>query len=123
MKEELILKLVQIQNQFRFLHWQTFGDAKHRAYGGIYDSLGENIDKFTEAMMGKYGRPEFDSEFSIMFRDIKELNVQNFMDGITEFLVGMTDELDSRYDTDLLNIRDEMLGDINQLKYLLTLKF
>jgi hypothetical protein len=23
MKEELILKLVQIQNQFRFLHWQT----------------------------------------------------------------------------------------------------
>jgi len=123
MKEELILKLVQIQNQFRFLHWQTFGDAKHRAYGGIYDSLGENIDKFTESMMGKYGRPEFDSEFSIMFRDIKELNVQNFMDGITEFLVGMTDELDSRYDTDLLNIRDEMLGDINQLKYLLTLKF
>ena len=123
MKEELILKLVQIQNQFRFLHWQTFGDAKHRAYGGIYDSLGELIDKFTEAMMGKYGRPEFDGEFSIMFQDIKSLSVQDFMDGITEFLVSMTDQLDSRYDTDLLNLRDEMLGDINQLKYLLTLKF
>ena len=37
MKEELILKLVQIQNQFRFLHWTTFGDAKHRAYGGFYE--------------------------------------------------------------------------------------
>ena len=123
MKEELILKLVQIQNQFRFLHWQTFGDAKHRAYGGIYDSLGELIDKFTEAMMGKYGRPEFESEFSLMFQDIKSLSVQNFMDGITEFLVSMTDQLDPRYDTDLLNLRDEMLGDINQLKYLLTLKF
>jgi hypothetical protein len=35
MKEEIILKLVQIQNQFRFLHWQTFGDAKHRAYGEL----------------------------------------------------------------------------------------
>jgi hypothetical protein len=45
------------------------------------------------------------------------------MDGITEFLVGMTDHLDSRYDTDLLNLRDEMLGDINQLKYRLTLKY
>lgn len=123
MKEEIILKLVQIQNQFRFLHWQTFGDAKHRAYGGIYESLGEIIDKFTEAMMGKYGRPEFDGEFSIMFQDIKSLSVQDFMDGITEFLVSMTDQLDSRYDTDLLNLRDEMLGDINQLKYLLTLKF
>ena len=123
MKEELTLKLVQIKLQFKFLHWQTFGDAKHRAYGGIYDSLGENIDKFVESMMGKYGRPEFDSEFSLMFQDISVLSVQNFMDGITEFLVGMTDQLDSRYDTDLLNIRDEMLGDINQLKYLLTLKF
>ena len=74
-------------------------------------------------MMGKQGRVEFEPEFSIMFQDISSLSVQNFMDGITEFLVGMTDHLDSRYDTDLLNIRDEMLGDINQLKYRLTLKY
>jgi hypothetical protein len=122
MKEELILKLVQIQNQFRFLHWQTFGYSKHKAYGKIYENLGDLIDTFTEAMMGKYGRPEFESEFSIMCQDIKIMNVQNFLDGITEFLVGMTDQLDSRYDTDLLNLRDEMLTEINKLKYLLTLK-
>jgi hypothetical protein len=123
MKEELILKLVQIQLQWKFLHWQTFGDAKHRLYGEIYDGLGELIDEFTETMMGKYGRVEFDPEFSIMFQDIKSLSVQNFMDGITEFLVGMTDQLDSRYDTDLLNIRDEMLGLINKSKFLITLKY
>jgi len=34
----------------------------------------------------------------------------------------MTDQLDTRYDSDLLNLRDEMLSNINQLKYLLTLK-
>ena len=123
MKEELTLKLIQIQTQFKFLHWQTMGDAKHKAYGEIYDSLGDNIDKFVETMMGKQGRVEFEPEFSIMFQDIKNLSVQNFMDGITEFLVGMTEQLDKRYDTDLLNIRDEMLGDINQLKYRLTLKY
>jgi hypothetical protein len=123
MKEELTLKLVQIQLQFKFLHWQTFGDAKHKAYGKIYDLLGGLIDTFVEAMMGKYGRVEFEPEFSIMFQDIKSLSVQNFMDGITEFLVGMSDHLDSRYDSDLLNIRDEMLANINQLKYRLTLKY
>jgi hypothetical protein len=122
MKEELILKLVQIQLQFKFLHWQTYGDAKHRAYGNIYDNLGDMIDMFAEAMMGKYGRPEFEPEFSIMFQDIKTISVQDFLDGITEFLVDMTDQLDSRYDTDLLNLRDEMLAEINKLKYLLTLK-
>lgn len=123
MKEELVLKLVQIQLQWKFLHWQTFGDAKHRLYGEIYDGLGDLIDEFTETMMGKYGRVDFDPEFSIMFQDIKQLSVQNFMDGITEFLVGMTDQLDSRYDTDLLNIRDEMLGLINKSKFLITLKY
>lgn len=123
MKEELTLKLIQIQTQFKFLHWQTFGDAKHKAYGDIYDSLTDSIDKFVETMMGKYDRVEFEPEFSIMFQDIKSISIQNFLDGITEFLVGMTDQLDQRYDTDLLNIRDEILGDINQLKYRLTLKY
>jgi hypothetical protein len=122
MKEELILKLIQIQTQFKFMHWQTMGDAKHRAYGEIYDTLGDLIDSFVESMMGKYGRPEFESEFSIMFQDLKSLSVQNFIDGITEFLVIMTEQLDTKYDTDLLNLRDEMLASVNKLKYLLTLK-
>ena len=122
MKEEIILKLVQVQVQFKFMHWQTTGDAKHRAYGDIYDTLVDLIDSFTEAMMGKYGRPEFESEFLLMFQDLKSLNLQNFMDGITDFLVSITEMLDPKYDTDLLNLRDEMLSSINKLKYLLTLK-
>lgn len=123
MKEDLILKLVQIQNQFRFLHWQTFGDAKHKAYGMMYEELDGFIDDFVEAMMGKYGRPEFQSEFAIMFQDLNSLSLQKFLDGITEFLVSMTEQLDPKYDTDLLNIRDEILQKTNKLKYLLTLKY
>lgn len=123
MKEELIKKLVQIQVQWKFLHWQTYGDAKHRLYGEIYDGLGDLIDDFTETMMGKNGRPEFEPEFMLTFQDISAISIQNFVDGITEFLVGMSDQLDSRYDTDLLNLRDEMLGLINKSKYLMTLKY
>jgi DNA-binding ferritin-like protein len=123
MKEELILKLIQIQNQFRFLHWQTHGDAKHRVYGETYDKFGGFIDDFAEALMGKYGRFEFETKFGVMFQDIKSLSIQEFLDGITEFLVSMTEQLDGKYDTDLLNLKDEMLLTINKLKYLLTLKY
>lgn len=123
MKEEFILKLVQIQNQFRFLHWQTTFDAKHKAYGGMYESLDELIDAFAEGMMGKYGRPEFPSEFVIAFQDINSISLQKFIDGSCEFLVGMSDQLDPRMDSDLLNLRDEMLLQLNKLKYLLTLKY
>jgi len=122
-KEELIKKLVQIQIQWRFLHWQTFGDARHRTYGEIYEGLDDLIDSFAEVMMGKYGRPKFEPEFAITFQDISALNMQDFMDGITEFLVSFTEQLDQKYDTDLLNIRDEMLAVINKSKYLLTLKY
>ena len=37
-----------------------------------------------------------------------------------EFLVDMNQTFDSKRDSDLLNIRDEILGDVNQFLYLLT---
>jgi hypothetical protein len=123
MKEEVILKLVQIQNQFRFIHWQTMYDAKHRAYGKVYDKMGGFIDDFVEGMMGKYGRPEFTESFSIMFQDLESMSLQNFIDGTCEFLISLTERLDPKVDSDLLNLRDEMLLLINKLKYLLTLKY
>ena len=123
MKEQLILDLLSMQLQFKLLHWQTMGDAKHRLYGDVYDGLGGMIDEFVEIMMGKNGRPEFGEESSISFKDISSINMQTFLDDIVEFLVGMSDTLDDRYDTDLLNLRDEMLALINKTKYLLTLKY
>jgi hypothetical protein len=36
--------------------------------------------------------------------------------------VGLSESYDPKMDSDLLNIRDEMLAEINKLKYLLTLK-
>ena len=38
MDSEIILELVRIQNQFRFLHWQTKSYAKHIAYGEFYST-------------------------------------------------------------------------------------
>jgi DNA-binding ferritin-like protein len=123
MKEDVILKLVQIQNQFRFLHWQTHWDAKHKVYGKLYENLNELIDDFAEACMGKHGRFEFESEFLISFQDISTLNLQNFVDGITEFLISFNEIYDTKSDSDLLNLRDEILLQINKLKYLLTMKY
>jgi hypothetical protein len=122
MKEDVVLTLVQMQNQFRFLHWQTMSESKHRAYGDVYSALGTLIDTFTEACMGKHGRIELDANFTLEFKDITAINIQEYLDEITDFLVSITEMYDEKYDTDLLNIRDEMLFNINKLKYLLTFK-
>ena len=39
-----------------------------------------------------------------------------------KFLIGLSAELSSENDTDLLNLRDEMLAEVNKLAYLLTLE-
>jgi hypothetical protein len=123
MKEQIVVALLQFQLQFKILHWQTFSEARHIAYGNIYNSLGENIDEFVEVMMGKYGRFELPDEGSDMkIFNLKKVEINSFLSAAIEFLISLTKQLDQERDTDLLNIRDEMLGDVNKLKYLLTQK-
>lgn len=123
MKEQIVATLLEIQVQFKILHWQTFSEARHVAYGNVYNSLGENIDDFVEIMMGKSGRFEFPEEgATLQIFNLKTLEINSFLEKTIEFLIGLTKQLDQERDTDLLNIRDEMLGDVNKLKYLLTQK-
>lgn len=123
MKEQIVITLMQIQAQFRVLHWQTTTFSRHTAYGRIYGELEGNIDDFVEILMGKQGRFVFPEEGAdIKLFNLKSLEINSFVGTILEFLLGLNEMLDSKKDSDLLNIRDEIMGGVNQLKYLLTLK-
>jgi hypothetical protein len=119
---DIICKLVEAQIQLKFLHWQTKSYAKHQAYGGLYSDLDGLIDDFVEACMGKHGRPSYQGGYTIQGQDISEISVQNFVDGVCIFLIQLTEVFDPQEDSDLLNLRDEMLHGFNKLKYLLTLE-
>lgn len=117
--KEIASKLIEIQTQLKFYHWQTTSYARHQAFGSAYDSLGSLIDEFVEVMMGKYGRVP---ALPIKVHNRNEKEVGEFIEETTEMLLGFTEKFDAKKDTDLLNIRDEMLSVFNKLKYLLTLK-
>lgn len=118
---EIVLSLVKIQVQFRFMHWQTTSFSQHKAYGEIYESLDENIDDFVEACMGKHGRPKFLGGYTIDGEDLEEIELGEFLTQVEGFLISFTEIYDPQADSDLLNIRDEMLSSLNKLRYLLTL--
>jgi len=123
MKEELIIQFFTLQQQFKVLHWQTKSYARHKAYDDIYSNLGELIDDFVEIYMGKYGRVEFSSgEGSITLKNTSTLQLNNFLKENIEWLKSLNSKLKPENDSDLLNLRDEMMGEINKLRYLLTLK-
>lgn len=117
---QYITELLQIQNQLKIFHWQTKSFARHEAYGKTYDSLLDLIDEFVEVHMGKYGRFSLVNA-TIDLVDISDEAVKAFLGGSCNFLISLSTSLDQKNDSDLLNIRDEMLGTLNKLKYLLTL--
>jgi DNA-binding ferritin-like protein len=114
--------LLGLQLQMKINHWQTKGYARHNAFGEFYDSLSDLIDTFVESAMGKYGRFTLDEETkTIQLSNLSELDVKGMISTVRDALVQMGEQLDPS-DTDLLNIRDEMLGGLNKLSYLLTLE-
>jgi hypothetical protein len=72
--------------------------------------------------MGKWGRFVVDDQTNtITYQNLKDVNVVDFLQDFKSKLWSLTDELDQQKDTDLLNLRDEILGKTNKLAYLLTL--
>ena len=118
--QEYIIELLQIQQQLKVFHWQTKSYARHNAYGMTYDTLSDLIDNFVEVHMGKYGRFIINNT-PIEITNLNDETLKVFLNSATNFFISMSTQLDPKNDTDLINIRDEMLASLNKLKYLLTL--
>lgn len=111
-----------IQMQMKINHWQTKGYARHVAFGSFYDTMDGLIDRFVESAMGKYGRFVLgDEEKNIELKNLSELDVKALVNTLKDAMLQIGESLDPK-DTDLLNLRDEMLAELNKLSYLLTLE-
>jgi hypothetical protein len=118
---EVVAGLQELFNQVKYFHWQTKSLAQHESLGDAFDDLEDLIDDFVEVAMGKYGRPSTKNQKLEMF-DLEDVNIMDWATGVVDYLISFDDVLDETQDTDLLNIRDEMMAVFNKVKYLLTLK-
>jgi DNA-binding ferritin-like protein len=117
----IITNLLTIQNQMRVFHWQTQKKpgsfAQHEAFGKAYESLDPLIDDFIEVFQGKKGAIMGRNGFTIKLENLSN-DAEKFIDDYADFLINtLPQSLDSNTDTDLLNIKDEMLAILNQTKY------
>lgn len=111
-----------IHAQLKVFHWQTKGYARHQAFADIRDAFEGLMDEYIEQAMGQYGRFKLSDETNTLtLSNISDLKAEEMAETICQSLVQLSDQIDPK-DTNLLNIRDEMLGLIQKLKYLLTLK-
>ena len=111
-----------MRDQIKLYHWQTDVFARHKATDDVIKSLDEHIDVFVEVYMGKYGRPNITrTTNTVVVKNMSEKTAVKFVKECIGYLnINLTKSLKG-LDTDLSNIRDEMLADLNKLLYLFTL--
>ena len=110
-------------NTVKLYHWKTDSYAQHVATDELYLKLNKHIDKFMEVFLGKEeGRlQKLDKKIQLSHPKTVE-DMKTHLYQYRDYLIDMNKALDSEKDTDLLNVRDEILADINQVLYLFTFK-
>ena len=117
---DLVSSMLTIRNQVKLYHWQTKSFARHTATDALTATLDTLIDSFVESYMGRYGRPKVSG--SIKLHNFSESAARSFVAKQTKFLSTDLPKKIKSTDTDLLNIRDEILAELNKVLYLFTLK-
>jgi hypothetical protein len=112
-----------LQTQIKLYHWQTRSYARHMATDKVLAALLEHIDAYVEIYIGKYGRPRLTKdEGTVVAHNMTEAGIVKFVKASIRYMEnGLMKGLKST-DTDLMSLRDEMVGELNQLLYLFTLK-
>lgn len=115
--------LLGIRTQVKVYHWNTFSYARHKASDDLTSSLDDHIDKFMEIYIGKYARPTYNASNKITLRNYDDNRMKTFIgDCIKWFMTDLPKMLNPVVDTDLMNLRDEIVGDLNQILYLFSLQ-
>jgi len=117
---KVIQPMLQFQTEMRMFHWNTSSFSEHKAFGAVYDALDDQIDDFVETYTGIFGRVE-NEPFTLEIPAYSDLaKVRECITEFEDYLEAMTKEIPK--ETDLLNMRDGILGEVSHLRYLLTLK-
>lgn len=104
--------------EIRVGHWSTGSYALHTATGAMYDFLTTWTDSFIEVAVSKSGR------FNSIKSGGEELvwDPKAWISSLRNLCATLKKETTREDDSDLSNLVDELLAQVNKLAYLLTLK-
>lgn len=122
----LVTSFLRFQAQVKLYHWQTHSYSRHKASDMLFDDLGDKIDEFVETLQGAYGRVRLPPAQRVLILHNMG-DAAKDMPATVQALIAMLLRLDRRLPTDgsakaLLNLRDEMVGLLQQTQFLFTLR-
>ena len=125
-EKQVTVIFFEILLMVKLFHWKTYSYATHKATDELYAKLNEHMDQFIEVLLGKTGiRINLLNNKTISLIDLSSPEqLKAKVNEYKKYLVSLSNNraINTMNDTDLLNIRDEILGDLNQFLYLLSFK-
>jgi DNA-binding ferritin-like protein len=125
-QKEITVIFLEMLLMIKLFHWKTHSYATHQATDELYTKMNANIDHFVEVLLGKTGlRTDLMNNKHIRLVDLSSAeSLKREIEAFKGYLVSLNDNkvMKRMSNTDLYNIRDEILGDLNQFLYLLTFK-
>jgi DNA-binding ferritin-like protein len=117
---KMVLFMFELQLGTKMFHWQTSSYANHKATDKLLGKLADLTDSFLEKYFGLFGRPVLRSGASVSVENMNKAKFLKLIGTADEYFRGPMEKLISK-NSELMNIRDEMLAELDQTKYLLTL--
>ena len=112
----IVATLTEMLHVVKLHHWRTHDYSVHKATDNLHEALSDQVDSFVEKLLGsKHTRSNLTSLRMRAYNTLPALKRR--VEYYKRYLKGMPASLG----TDLLNIRDELLGSLNQFSYMLSL--
>ena len=117
--EDILMYFFRHQIKIKMYHFQTESYGAHKASDSYLETFEQKLDKFMEVAQGIVGKLQTKN----INLNIITVNDGTILEELNNFIktLRMLDKVINTY-SELLNIRDEMVADAEQLKYLLTFK-
>ncbi len=116
---EIVGMCFTLQLLNKLYHWNTTSYARHKATDDFNSTLQCNLDKFVEVYVGRYGVKPLIKKLRLDESNLTDNGIVSLFMAVREYLKTFEKKFT---DTDLLNIRDELLGEVNKTLYLFNLK-
>ena len=117
---EILLYFFYIRDQMKVYHFTTNSYARHIASDTFVNNLTLNLDLFLEAMQGHEGKRLKLPNKKFQLKNETDKSIVNVLKEFRKWLIRLLPKQLSKNMTDLINIRDEMLSDVDKTLYLFT---
>jgi DNA-binding ferritin-like protein len=112
---KMVITFLDFLMLIKLYHWNTHSYANHKATDELFSSISGHIDSFVEILLGGSRLPLFKIKTYYYNLNSKDFNKKVIV--FQQYLMNL-----SLKRTELSNIKDEILGDVNQFIYLNSLQ-